>query len=182
LLAPRLANALVDVPGNQLLDIAGASGVYASALVEARPGLQATVLERAPVVSAARTLLTERGYANRVQVVEGNMFEHLPGDHDLHLLSHVLHDWDEDAVRRILGACFHALPRGGWLVDHDAHVNADKTGPLPIARYSVLLAHSTRGKCWSVGELEVLLHDAGFRGIVHREVGPDRSVVLARKP
>ncbi|MGI8807290.1 MAG: methyltransferase [Acidimicrobiales bacterium] len=181
LLAPALASALIDVPGNRLLDIAGGSGAYATALVDARPDLQATIVERPPVDAAARTLLAERGYADRVRVVVGDMFERLPSDHEIHLLSHVLHDWDEEGVRRILAASFRALPPGGWLVDHDAHINEDKTGPLPIARYSVLLAHATRGKCWSVSELAIFLDDAGFRKVTHREVGPDRTVLLARK-
>ncbi len=77
----------------------------------------------------ARVLLAERGDAGRVEVVAGDMFEQLPADHDLHLLSHTLHDWDEDGVRRILEVSFAALPSGGWLADHDAHLNADKTGP-----------------------------------------------------
>ena len=94
--------------------------------------------KRAPVDAAARALLADRGYTDRVTVETGDMFEELPDGHDLHLLSHTLHDWDEEAVRRILGTSFAALTPGGWLADHAAHVNADKTGPLPIARYSVL--------------------------------------------
>lgn len=182
LLAPAMAQALADVPARRLLDIAGGSGRYATALVDVRPGLRATVLERAPVDAAARVLLADRGYSGRVEVVEGDMFGGLPGDHDLHLLSHTLHDWDQDRVRRILEASFRALTPGGWLVDHDAHINAEKSGPLPIARYSVLLAHSTVGKCWSTPELAGFLTDAGFVDVAERPAGPDRSVVLARKP
>lgn len=182
LLAPALARAVANLPGRRLLDLAGGSGMYASALVDARPHLRATVVERIPVDSAARALLAERGYADRVDVVAGDIFEALPLDHDIHLLSHALYDWDEDAVRRLLDVSFNALVPGGWLVDHDAHINADKTGPLSIARYSVLLAHATRGKCWSVRELEVFLRDAGFVDVDHRPAGPDRSVVVGRKP
>ena len=181
-LAPALVEALAEVPARRFLDIAGGSGAYAAAVVDARPGLRATVLERPPVDAVARTLLAGRGYEGRLEVVAGDMFEELPEDHDLHLLSHALHDWDEGRVRRILEVSFRALPSGGWLVDHDAHINADKTGPLAIARYSVLLAHGTRGKCWSVSELEGFLHDTGFTGVVTRSAGPDRDVVLARKP
>ncbi len=182
LLAPAMAQAMADVPGRRLLDIAGGSGIYATACLDARPNLRATVVERVPVDAAARALLADRGYAHRVSVVAGDMFGELPHGHDLHLLSHALHDWDEDAVRRILGVSFAALRAGGWLVDHDAHINADKTGPLPIARYSVLLAHSTSGKCWSAPELEVFLREAGFTDVTERPAATDRSIVLARKP
>lgn len=140
------------------------------------------MVERVPVDAAARALLADRGYADRVGVVSGDMFEELPDGHDLHLLSHTLHDWDEDAVRRIVDVSFQALSPGGWLIDHDAHINGDKTGPLAVARYSVLLAHSTKGKCWSVSELEVFLRDTGFTDVSERQAGPDRSVLLARKP
>lgn len=181
-LAPSMAAAIADLPATTVLDVAGGSGVYACALLEDRPAAQATILERPPVDAVARRLVTAAGYAERVTVVSGDMFVAVPEGHDLHLLSHTLHDWGEHDVRRLVERCFDALVPGGWLVDHDAHVNRDKTGPLPVARYSVLLMHTTAGKCWSVAELETILEDVGFGDIEERPAGPDRSVVLARKP
>ncbi|HEX2063101.1 MAG TPA: methyltransferase, partial [Acidimicrobiales bacterium] len=102
--------------------------------------------------------------------------------HDLHLLSHTLHDWGEERVRDILERSFAALSPCGWLVDHDTHLNGDKTGPLPVARYSVLLMHTTSGRCWSVAELEALLVEVGFTDVEQRPAAGDRSIVMARKP
>jgi predicted O-methyltransferase YrrM len=183
-LGPALALALADIPARRrVLDIGGSSGVYACALVDRKPELRATVFERAPVDQAARTLLADRGYSDRVEVTSGDMFlDPLPAGHDLHLFSHVLHDWSEEQVRHLLSASFEALPPGGWLVDHDAHINATKTGPLPIAEYSVLLMHSTPGKCWSVGELAGLLQEAGFVVIDCRSTAADRTAIVARRP
>jgi hypothetical protein len=48
----------------------------------------------------------------------------LPGGYDVHLYSHVLHDWDEARVVRLLVASFAALPPSGWLLDHDARLDA----------------------------------------------------------
>jgi hypothetical protein len=67
-LAPALAEAISGVPLSALLDVGGSSGVYASALVDRRPGARAAVLERPPVDAAARRLLLARGYAGRVDV------------------------------------------------------------------------------------------------------------------
>jgi hypothetical protein len=182
-LAPALAAALMDIPARRVLDIAGGSGVYACALVDRRPGLRATVFERPPVDDAARTLLADRGYLDRVAVSPGDMFiDPLPGEHDLHLFSHVLHGWGEERVRHLLSASFAALAPGGWLVDHDAHTNYAKTGPLSVAEYSVLLMHSTKGKCWSVGELAVILEEIGFAEIDCRATAADRTAVVARRP
>jgi 3-hydroxy-5-methyl-1-naphthoate 3-O-methyltransferase len=106
----------------------------------------------------------------------------MPDGYDVHLFSHVLHDWSEPEVRTLLQRSFDALPPGGLFVDHDAHVDRDKSGPLAVAEYSVLLMHSTRGKCWSFGELEAMLSDAGFAQVAVAETAADRSVVTARKP
>jgi hypothetical protein len=82
--------------------------------------------------------------------------------------SHVLHDWDVPRVERLLAASFAALPPGGWLIDHDTHVDVDKRGPLAVAEYSVLLM--------------VDAGHAGFVDVEHRPTAGDRGVLLARKP
>lgn len=182
-LGPALAGALADVPARRVLDVAGGSGAYARAIVDRAPDVRATVLERPPVDAVARRLLTAGGHGDRIDVVAGDMFaDPLPPDHDVHLFSHVLHDWGEPQVRQLLSASFAALTPGGWLVDHDAHLNEAKTGSLPVAEYSVLLMHSTPGKCWSLGELGAMLDDAGFVDVAWRSTAGDRSAILARKP
>ena len=182
-LGPALAEALSDVPAKRALDIGGSSGIYACALVDRDPQLRATVLEREPVDHAARALLADRGYSARVDVVAADMFsDPFPAGYDLHLFSHVLHDWGEQHIRQLFAASFAALQPGGWIVDHDTHINAEKTGPLPVAEYSVLLMHSTPGKCWSVAELGRFLQQAGFTDVASRPTAADRTAVLARKP
>lgn len=181
-LAPRLAKVLADLGAKRALDIAGGSGIYACSLVEAIPGLTATVLERPPVDLLARTLIEKRGYADRVDVVACDVFaDPLPGGYDLHLISHTLHDWDEESVGRIVEASAAAVAPAGWIVDFDTHINAEKSGPLSVARYSVLLMHSTRGKCWSVAELEAMLGNAGFGSVEERPVAAHRTALIARR-
>ena len=182
-LGPALADALSDIPTKRALDIGGSSGIYACALVDRDPQVRATVLERPPVDQAARMLLADRGYSGRVDVIAADMFsEPFPTGYDLHLFSHVLHDWGEERIRQLFSASFAALPPGGWLTDHDTHINAEKTGPLPVAEYSVLLMHSTPGKCWSIGELGAFLEQTGFTDVGFRPTAADRTAVLARKP
>jgi 3-hydroxy-5-methyl-1-naphthoate 3-O-methyltransferase len=182
-LAPALAEAIASVPITALLDVAGSSGIYSSAVLAGRRGVRAAVFERTPVDTAARTLLQARGLADRIEVITGDMFaDPFPPGFDAHLYSHVLHDWDAPRVERLLAASFAALPPGGMLIDHDTHVDTDKRGPLPVAEYSVLLMHSTPGKCWSVRELTEIAERVGFVDVQHRPAAGDRGVLLARKP
>jgi SAM-dependent methyltransferase len=182
-LGPALARKIDARGRRQLLDIAGGSGIFACAIVAQHPHLRATVFERPPVDRIAATLIRQRGYAERVTVAAGDMFaDPLPTGFDLHLYSNVIHDWDVAKVRPLLAASFRALEPGGLLLIHDAHLNADKTGPLPVAKYSALLMSVTEGKCYSIAEMETLLGEVGFVDFRYEPTVADRSVITARKP
>jgi hypothetical protein len=103
--------------------------------------------------------------------------EGLPEDCDVHLFSNVLHDWDVPEVEALLAKSSEALPTGGMIIIHDAHINADKTGPLPVASYSALLMNITEGKCYSVSEMEGYLQRAGFDDFHFTPTAADRSIL-----
>ena len=167
----------------QLLDIAGGSGIYACSFVAHHPHLRATVFEKPPVDEIARRMIESRGFSKRVRVASGDMFkDRLPEECDVHLFSNVLHDWDEPLVQKLLAKSVEALPSGGLIVIHDAHINAEKTGPLPVAAYSALLMNITEGKCYSVAEMQGCLTRAGFGDFHFAETAADRSVLTAKRP
>ncbi|HEV7926167.1 MAG TPA: methyltransferase [Verrucomicrobiae bacterium] len=181
-LGPALAATLDCSQHHRLLDIAGGSGVYACAIVARHPHLRAGVLEKPPVDRITRRSLATRGFADRVEVIVGDMFaEALPAGFDMHLFSNVLHDWDQGLVRQLLAKSAAALPVDGMIIIHDAHINADKTGPLPVAAYSALLMTITEGKCYSEREIDGYLTEAGFGDIAFAPTAADRSVITARK-
>lgn len=182
-LAQALARNVDLSRSRKLLDVAGGSGIYACSLAAHYPNLRGVVFEKAPVDLVAKRLIEKRGLTGRVQVAAGDMFkEELPRGFDAHLVSNVLHDWNETTVEELLRKSFSALAPGGLLVIHDAHINAGKNGPLPVASYSAMLMHSTEGKCYSLSELYPMLERAGFRNPRHVETVVDRSAVLADRP
>jgi hypothetical protein len=182
-LGPVVARSL-DLRGRtRLLDVAGGSGIYACGLVAHQPHLRATVFEKPPVDQVAARAVARRGCADRVSVVAGDMFTgDWPVGCDVHLISNVLHDWDEPLVKQLLARSRAALPPGGLLVIHDAHLNAEKSGPLSVAMYSALLMHSTEGKCYSVAEIEASLAELGFVDVRFTPTAVDRSLITAVKP
>jgi len=177
-LAHALAKVL-DLRGTKrLLDIAGGSGIYARTLAEANPELRATILEKPPVDKIAR-----EGTGDRVDVIISDMFKDpIPPGYDAHLFSNVLHDWDLPVVEQLVQKSFAALPPGGRIIIHDAHLNADKSGPLPVAEYSALLMSVSEGRCYSVTETEAFLNRAGCRDFTFQPTAVERSFVTARKP
>jgi len=181
-LGPALAQSLDCSKYGHLLDIAGGSGIYACALVARHSHLQATILEKPPVDRLVRQILSERGFADRVSVTVGDMFhDPFPQTCDIHLFSNVLHDWDVTQVEKLLEKSFTSLLPGGMIVIHDAHINAAKTGPLPVAAYSALLMTITEGKCYSEREMANYLTKAGFDHVEHFATAADRSAITALK-
>jgi predicted O-methyltransferase YrrM len=168
----------------RLLDVAGGSGVFACAMAARFPGLRASVLEKPPVDRIATRAIEKRGFADRIHVIAGDMLSGpLPTDHDVHLFSNVLHDWGEDVVRQLLHASASALPDGGLLVVHETFLNADKTGPLDVAEYSVLLAHVSQGRCYGAAEMDAWIREAGFsmEGVVPSALGRSALVAVRSK-
>jgi len=181
-LAQAVAKSLDLTRRRRLLDIAGGSGIYACSLVAHHPHLSATVFEKRPVDGLAARAIAARGCTEKVNAVAGDMLvDSLPSDADVHLWSNVLHDWDEPVVRQLIARSFDALPAGGLIVIHDAFLNAEKNGPLHVAEYSVLLMHSSEGRCYSTREMERYLADAGFRGATYRDTAAARGIMTATR-
>jgi hypothetical protein len=182
-LAPAMATPLECSGYHHLLDVAGGAGIYACAMVAKHPHLRATILEKPPVDRLANQSLAERGFAGRVHAEAGDMFnDPFPEGCDIHLFSNVLHDWDGPRVEQLLAKSYASLASGGMIVVHDAHINAAKTGPLPVAAYSALLMTITEGKCYSEQEMSDFLTRAGFSDLELFQTVVDRSVMTARKP
>lgn len=180
--APGLAKSFDFSKSGSILDIAGASGIYAACIKERHPGIKAALLEKPPVSEIAGIGLRKRGMEDKITVIGADMFkDEIPAGYDIHLYSHVMHDWGIEENRQLIRKSYRSLNKGGLIMIHDAHLNRDKSGPLSVAEYSVLLMFSTAGKCYSIGELESLLLSEGFTGISYQETVGNRSIITARK-
>lgn len=168
----------------RLLDIGGGSGAYDIELCRQYDELQASVLDLPHVAEIAAGKIAEAGLAGRVNAVGGSFFEGLPDDHDVHLFSMILHDWDEEKNRALLARSFAALPNGGTVIITELLVNDDKTGPAPAALMSLNMLIETEGRNYTPAEYSAWLEDAGFRQIdtIWFDAPAVNGAVIARKP
>lgn len=180
-LARELAKRIDLSHYHSLLDIGGASGVYASAFSKENSHLRSSVFEIVPVDEAARRAVKAKGMEHAVTVIQGNMFEAIPEGYDVHLLSNTLHDWSVESNRVIISNSFKSISSPGCLIVFDAHLNDDLHGPLSVAEYSCLLMHSTEGRCYTKKEIRELLRSVGFMDIKQLDLPADRSAIIAFK-
>ena len=166
----------------KLLDVGGGSGIYASTMVTAHPQLSANVIEQPPVDAITRAEIEKHGLAEKIKVTTANMFkDEWPEDADILLLSNVLHDWDFPEVKLLLQKAADTLPKDGLLIIHEAFLNDDKTGPLPVAEYSALLMNITQGKCYTAKEYGDLVKPLGFQVANYEDTIADRGFMTAIK-
>src|SRR3954462_5156977 len=182
--ARKLGEAIDFGPFHRLLDIGGGSGAYDIELCKLYGELRATVFDLPHVAAIAAGKITEAGLTDRIETAGGNFFEQLPGDHDVHLLSMILHDWDEAKNRALLCRSFEALPSGGAVVISELLVNDEKTGPAPAALMSLNMLIETEGRNYTPSEYSAWLAEPGSRHIetVWGAAPAANGAVIGRKP
>src|SRR4051794_8770678 len=95
-----------------VVDIGGGTGALLAAALRSAPGARGVLFDTPPVLAAAEPVLQAAGVAHRCETVAGDFFRQVPPGADLYVLSNVVHDWDDDSARQILGTC-----RAGMRVD-----------------------------------------------------------------
>jgi SAM-dependent methyltransferase len=101
---------------SHLLDVGGGSGQLIGALAKAYPNLRATSFDLPRCAVAAADHLRREGVADRTSFLAGDFFEAIPAIADAILLKSVIHDWDDERSRLILGNCHAALSANGVLL------------------------------------------------------------------
>ncbi|MGE0750566.1 MAG: methyltransferase [Variibacter sp.] len=168
----------------RLLDIGGGSGAYDIELCKQYEELRATVFDLPHVAAIAAGKIAETGLTNRIETAGGSFFEQLLKDHDVHLLSMIMHDWDEAKNRALLRRSFEALPSGGTVIISELLVNDEKTGPAPAALMSLNMLIETEGRNYTPAEYSAWLKEAGFRHIetVWFDAPAANGAVIGHKP
>lgn len=110
----------------------------------------------------------------RASAIEsGSFFERVPAGGDAYVLSHIIHDWDEDQCLTILGHCRRAMGPSGRLLIVETVLPAGDTPHQGKVQDMVMLV-IPGGQERTEAEYASLLEKAGFR---LTRVVPTSSVV-----
>lgn len=85
-------------------------------ILAVHPQPKGVLFDRPHVVTEAKALLSARGVADRVTIVEGNFFESVPDGGDAYILSHIIHDWTVEQCLTILRNYHKAMKKGAKLL------------------------------------------------------------------
>jgi len=99
-----------------LADVGGGLGVLTAEILLANPAMKGIVADLPAVIREARKTIRARGLEGRCRAVEVDFFKEIPSGAEAYLLSNILHDWPDEACRRILANCRRAMKKDSRLL------------------------------------------------------------------
>jgi hypothetical protein len=160
--APALAASSIWPTQGVICDVAGGAGTLLAAILSARPALRGILVEAPGVLKEAQAYLAGQGVADRVELVEGDLFGEVRAQADVYAMKNILHDWDDATSARIVATVRATMSPGSRLVL--AEQLQERNVPHPLASITDLqmLTQCVEGRERSREELESLLAGAGL--------------------
>jgi hypothetical protein len=138
-----------------IADIGGGHGHLIKAIVDATPTASGVLFDQPQVVKEAPVVASER-----LQVVGGDFFHDPLPEADAYILMEVIHDWDDEASRKILGAVGRAARADATLLLIEALLPNESAPNWPTTLDMVMLTIGGRQR--TLREYSDLLRDSGF--------------------
>jgi cyclopropane fatty-acyl-phospholipid synthase-like methyltransferase len=105
-----------DLAGvERLVDVGGGRGTLLAAILKAYPRMRGILLDLPSVIEGARDTIDREGVADRCELVPRDFTTEPVPFGDAHILSHVIHDWDDAQATAILKNCHQSLSAHGRL-------------------------------------------------------------------
>ena len=137
-------------------DIGGGRGHLIQQIVSTTPGVKGVLFDQPHVVKEAAATASD----GRLQIVGGDFFKDVLPAADAYILMEVIHDWDDDASRKILGAVRRSARPNAKLLLIEALLPNESVPNWPTTLDIVML--SLGGAQRSLREYAELFRASGF--------------------
>ena len=161
-----------------IVDVGGATGNMLAAVLTHHAGPRGILFDRPHVVKDAPVLLDAKGLRDRVTIEPGDFFKSVPNGADAYILSHIIHDWDEDQCLTILGHVRKAMNPAGRLLIVEMVLPPGDT-PHPGKMFDMAMLVQMGGQERTEAEYASLLSKAGLRLTQVVPTGSAASIVEA---
>jgi O-methyltransferase domain/Dimerisation domain len=144
-----------------IVDIGGGTGSLLAAILTRYPEPRGMLFDLPHVVAEAPALLEAKGISDRVTIEAGDFFKTVPAGGDAYVLSHIIHDWDEDQCLTILRHIRKDMTSAGRLLIAEMVLPAGDT-PHPGKMLDIAMLVWPGGQERTLTEYDYLLSKGGF--------------------
>jgi 2-polyprenyl-3-methyl-5-hydroxy-6-metoxy-1,4-benzoquinol methylase len=166
-----------------LLDVAGGHGWFSAELCRRHETLRATVVDLPGSARVGRRIIAQAGMSDRVEHVEGDMFEaDLGGPYDGALVFDIVHHLSGEQIVALLSRVRAALKPGGTVALLDMFRSDARRQRASAAALGLLFHLTSAADLHSPAEMTAHLREAGFAAPKRVRVRrlPDQALYLAR--
>ena len=145
-----------------IVDVGGSYGFLLGEILQRYPETQGIVFDLPEIADAAQRRLQDIGLASRCQAIGGDFFESVPDNGDIHLMSWILHNWNDEDCVRLLRRSRAAIRPSGRLLTIEHVLQGGNTYDFGrVSDLAMLVTFGGRERTES--EYRELLDAAGFR-------------------
>ena len=183
----RGANLVIarDFPWTQyrtVVDAGTAQGDLVTQIALANPHIQGIGFDLPVVAPIFEEYVAENGLASRVRFYSGSFFSDPLPKADVVTMGHILHDWDLEEKKLLIGRAYEALPEGGAFIVYDALIDDERrTNAFGLMMSLNMLIETPGGFDYTGADCCGWMREAGFRETrVQHLSGPDSMVIGIR--
>ena len=162
-----------------VVDVGGAQGGLLVQLCLAHPHLSGTNFDLAVVGPVFEEYVAAHGLKDRLSFQSGDFFNEPLPRADVITMGHILHDWNLDEKRMLLGKAYQALAEGGSLIVFEALIDDERRqNTFGLLMSLNMLIETPGGFDYTGKDCSAWMREAGFRETrVEHLAGPDSMVV-----
>lgn len=163
-------------------DVGTAQGDLAVQIALANPHLTGVGFDLPEVAPVFEDYVERNGLAGRLAFAPGSFFTDDLPQVDVITMGHILHDWDLDQKRTLIGKAFDALPPGGALIVYESIIDDDRSQNVFGLLMSLnMLIETEGGFDYTAADCMGWMLEAGFSDTrAEHLVGPDSMVIGIR--
>jgi hypothetical protein len=173
----------IDLSGyREVTDLGGGRASLLTFALRRNPNLKGVIFDQPHMESLVCRRIADEGLSQQCRFIGGSFLEAVPPGADLYLIKHVLHDWDDADVQRILKNISLAMKPSSELIIIEGLIGAGETVPAILYMRDLEQMIWTGGRARTREEFAKLLESAGLSLQQSRDTRVvDASIIVATK-
>jgi len=164
------------------VDVGTAQGDLAMQVASENPHLSGQGFDLPQVEPTFEDYIAAHDMADRVSFAPGSLFADDLPKADVVMMGHVLHDWNLEEKKMLIGKAYDALPEGGAFIVYEALIDDERSyNAFGLLMSLNMLIETAGGFDFSGADCQGWMQEAGFRETRVEHLGGPESMVVAIK-
>ncbi|HEY9097779.1 MAG TPA: methyltransferase [Thiobacillus sp.] len=165
------------------VDVGTAQGDLAAQIARQHPHLRGIGFDLPPVAPIFATHVEAMGVAERLQFVTGDFFKDPLPSADVVVMGHILHDWNLEEKKALIGQAWGCLPPGGALIIYEAMIDdARESNAQGLLMSLTMLIETYGGFDYTAADCAGWMIEAGFQQTRKVKLTGAEAMVIGIKP